>query len=93
MDAEPRKLRVESADLPSHAPDMNAAVFDAAHHFRGCIPGILEILRRQGLIETVHCLNPHETLSPGQGRRLIVAVSSPFEVSGLGLLGFERLDT
>jgi dihydrodipicolinate synthase/N-acetylneuraminate lyase len=50
--------------------DMNAAVFDAAHQFRGCIPGILEVLRRQGLVETAHCLNPHETLSPGQAEEL-----------------------
>ena len=50
--------------------DMNAAVFDAANHFHGCIPGILEILRRQGLIETAHCLNPAEVLSPGQAAEL-----------------------
>ncbi len=50
--------------------DMNAAVFDAAHRFHGCIPGILEVLRRQGLLETHLCLNPHETLSPGQGDEL-----------------------
>lgn len=46
--------------------DANAAFFDAAHNFAGCIPGIHEILRRQGLIEGVWCLDPHETLSPGQ---------------------------
>ena len=45
--------------------DMNAALFDAANKFHGCIPGILEVLRRQGLVESIHCLNPHETLSPG----------------------------
>ncbi|HTO02951.1 MAG TPA: dihydrodipicolinate synthase family protein [Opitutus sp.] len=50
--------------------DMNAALFDAAHHFHGCIPGILEVLRRQGLVETVYCLNPAETLSPGQAEEL-----------------------
>jgi hypothetical protein len=46
--------------------DANAAVFDAAHGFAGCIPGIHEILRRQGLLEGVWCLNPRERLSPGQ---------------------------
>jgi len=46
--------------------DMNAAIFDPAHQFAGCIPGILEVLRRQGLVPTSHCLNPRETLSPGQ---------------------------
>jgi dihydrodipicolinate synthase/N-acetylneuraminate lyase len=50
--------------------DMNAALFDAAHQFHGCIPGILEVLRRQGLVETNHCLNPAEVLSPGQAEEL-----------------------
>lgn len=50
--------------------DMNAALFDAANQFHGCIPGILEVLRRQGLVESVHCLNPHEVLSPGQADEL-----------------------
>jgi dihydrodipicolinate synthase/N-acetylneuraminate lyase len=46
--------------------DANAAVFDAANNFHGCIPGIHEILRRQGLLEGRWCLNPDEELSPGQ---------------------------
>jgi len=50
--------------------DMNAALFDAANRFHGCIPGILEVLRRQGLVESVHCLNPQEILSPGQADEL-----------------------
>ena len=50
--------------------DMNATLFDAANHFRGCIPGILEVLRRQGLVTSVHCLNPAEVLSPGQAEEL-----------------------
>lgn len=50
--------------------DMNAALFDAANRFHGCIPGILEVLRRQGLIETNFCLNPAEVLSPGQADEL-----------------------
>ena len=50
--------------------DMNAALFDAANRFHGCIPGILEVLRRQGLVATVHCLNPQEVLSPGQAEEL-----------------------
>ncbi|MEI6105670.1 MAG: dihydrodipicolinate synthase family protein [Opitutae bacterium] len=50
--------------------DMNAALFDAANQFHGCIPGILEVLRRQGLVESVHCLNPKEVLSPGQADEL-----------------------
>jgi dihydrodipicolinate synthase/N-acetylneuraminate lyase len=46
--------------------DANAAVFDVANQFRGCIPGIHEVLRRQGLLEGHWCLNPKEELSPGQ---------------------------
>ncbi|MBS0664246.1 MAG: dihydrodipicolinate synthase family protein [Verrucomicrobia bacterium] len=50
--------------------DMNAALFDSANGFKGCIPGILEILRRHGLVPSIHCLNPHEVLSPGQADEL-----------------------
>jgi len=50
--------------------DMNAAVFDAANKFHGCIPGILEVLRRQGLAPSNCCLNPQEILSPGQAEEL-----------------------
>jgi dihydrodipicolinate synthase/N-acetylneuraminate lyase len=46
--------------------EANGAVFDAAHSFRGCIPGIHEVLRRQGLLDGIWCLDPNETLSPGQ---------------------------
>jgi hypothetical protein len=46
--------------------DVNAAVFDAANNFAGCIPGIHEILRRQGLLKGIWTLNEKETLSPGQ---------------------------
>ena len=46
--------------------DANAAAFDPQHQFAGCIPGIHELLRRQGLLEGRWCLNPKETLSPGQ---------------------------
>lgn len=50
--------------------DTNAAFFDPAHGFAGCIPGIHEVLRRQGLMKGVWCLNPHETLSPGQAEEI-----------------------
>jgi hypothetical protein len=46
--------------------DCNAAFFDAANYFAGCIPGLHEVLRRQGLLEGIWCLDPNETLSPGQ---------------------------
>ena len=50
--------------------DANAAVFDAANGFRGCIPGIMEILRRAGLSPSANCLDPNEQLSPGQSEEL-----------------------
>jgi len=46
--------------------DMNAAIFDPAHAFHGCIPGIHEVLRRQGILKGTWCLNPNEQLSAGQ---------------------------
>jgi hypothetical protein len=46
--------------------DANAAIFDAAHGYAGCVPGIHEVLRRQGLLDGTWCLNPDEMLSPGQ---------------------------
>ncbi len=50
--------------------DANAAVFDAVNGFAGCIPGIHEVLRRQGLLPGTWCLNPRETLSPGQAEEI-----------------------
>ncbi len=57
-----RQLLAIGSDLT----DANAALFDPAHQFAGCIPGIHEILRRQGLLAGRWCLDPHEELSPGQ---------------------------
>jgi hypothetical protein len=53
-------------ELGAALTDANAALFDPAHQFAGCIPGIHEILRRQGLLAGRWCLDPHEELSPGQ---------------------------
>jgi dihydrodipicolinate synthase/N-acetylneuraminate lyase len=52
--------------LDSVVTDCNSVIFDVANNFAGCIPGCHEILRRQGLMTSIHCLDPHETLSPGQ---------------------------
>jgi dihydrodipicolinate synthase/N-acetylneuraminate lyase len=46
--------------------DANAALFDAANDFKGCIAGIHEVLRRHGLLKGIWCLNPVEQLSSGQ---------------------------
>jgi dihydrodipicolinate synthase/N-acetylneuraminate lyase len=50
--------------------DINAAIFDPAHGFAGCIPGIHEVLRRQGLLASVACLDRHERLSRGQAEEI-----------------------
>ena len=50
--------------------DCNSAFFDVAHDFAGCIPGCHEVLRRQGLLEGIWCLDPKETLSPGQAEEI-----------------------
>ena len=50
--------------------DANAAFFDAANGFVGCIAGIHELLRRQGLLAGTWCLDPSEQLSPGQAEQI-----------------------
>ena len=52
--------------LGAELTDANAALFDPGHGFAGCIPGIHEVLRRQGLLAGRWCLDPHEELSTGQ---------------------------
>jgi dihydrodipicolinate synthase/N-acetylneuraminate lyase len=68
---------VESGAVPAELlrrqvelTDMNAAVFDAANGFAGCIAGVHEVLRRQGLFAGTWCLNPSEDLSPGQSEEI-----------------------
>jgi dihydrodipicolinate synthase/N-acetylneuraminate lyase len=52
--------------LAAQITDSNAAFFDVAHNFAGCITGLHEVLRRQGLLEGIWTLNKEEALSPGQ---------------------------
>jgi hypothetical protein len=61
--------------LGAQLTDANAALFDPSHQFAGCIPGIHEILRRQGLLAGRWCLDPHEELSPGQMEEIDRVVS------------------
>jgi hypothetical protein len=56
--------------LDSRVTDCNSAFFDVAQGFAGCIPGCHEVLRRQGLLQGIWCLDPDETLSPGQGAEI-----------------------
>ncbi|MGE3440974.1 MAG: dihydrodipicolinate synthase family protein [Blastocatellales bacterium] len=56
------ELLAKSAEVT----DSNAVLFDARNQFAGCIAGLHEILRRQGLLTGRWCLDPREDLSPGQ---------------------------
>jgi dihydrodipicolinate synthase/N-acetylneuraminate lyase len=56
--------------LAAQVTDCNAAIFDAAHQFAGVIPGVNEVLRRQGLMESALSLKAEETLSPGQAEEI-----------------------
>jgi hypothetical protein len=56
--------------LDAAVTDCNAAFFDVANDFAGCIAGCHEVLRRQGLLEGTWCLDPHEGLSPGQAEKI-----------------------
>jgi hypothetical protein len=60
------QISSEMLRLNIEVTDANAAFFDAANSFKGCIAGLHEVLRRQGLLEGIWCLDEHETLSPGQ---------------------------
>lgn len=61
-----KELSAEWLTRNIEVTEANAAFFDPANHFEGCIPGIHEVLRRQGLLQGRWCLNPKEELSPGQ---------------------------
>jgi dihydrodipicolinate synthase/N-acetylneuraminate lyase len=72
-----RRIAEQGGDVPAdmlrlnvELTDANAALFDAANGFAGCIAGIHEVLRRQGLLEGTWCLDPHEALSPGQAEEI-----------------------
>jgi hypothetical protein len=56
--------------LDAMVTDGNSVIFDVANGFAGCIPGCHEVLRRQGLLASAHCLDPHEVLSPGQAAEI-----------------------
>jgi hypothetical protein len=60
----------EWRDLAWKLTDANASIFDVANGYRGCIAGIHEVLRRQGLLEGIWCLDPEEGLSPGQSEEI-----------------------
>jgi hypothetical protein len=63
-------LPLDLLALDAQVTDCNSALFDVAHDFHGCIAGCHEILRRQGLLEGIWCLDPQEGLSEGQAAEL-----------------------
>ena len=68
--AEKGLLDAELLTLAAQITDANAAFFDTRNSFAGCIAGVHEVLRRQGLMKGIWCLNPEETLSPGQSEEI-----------------------
>lgn len=60
------EIRADLLTLGTQVTDSNAAFFDVAHRYAGCIAGLHEVLRRQGLLVGCWCLDPEEGLSPGQ---------------------------
>lgn len=65
-----RTVDIDWLRLGASLTDANGALFDVRHDFAGCIAGIHEILRRQGLIRGIWCLDPREGLSPGQSEEI-----------------------
>lgn len=59
-------LSAKLLSLDARITDCNSAFFDVANNYNGCIAGCHEVLRRQGLLEGIWCLDPSEKLSPGQ---------------------------
>ena len=60
----------ELLTLAAQVTDCNGAIFDAANQYAGALPGIHDVLRRQGLLENIGTLDPAETLSPGQSAEI-----------------------
>lgn len=83
-------ISTELLSLASDLVEVNAAVFDVLHGFAGCVPGINEVLRQQGLVSTTGCLGP-DVLSPGQSElihevrtRFPALLDEEFVAAGLG---------
>lgn len=64
------KVGADFLSLDARVTDSNAAFFDVANDFHGCIAGCHEVLRRQGLLKGTWCLDPKEGLSPGQAEEI-----------------------
>jgi dihydrodipicolinate synthase/N-acetylneuraminate lyase len=85
-------LEPELLALDAKVTDANGAFFDVANGFRGCIAGCHEVLRRQGLLAGVWCLDPSEGLSPGQAEEIarVMAAYPEFDDTPFVRAGLER---
>jgi Dihydrodipicolinate synthetase family len=73
--------------LDARVTDCNSAFFDVANNFHGCIAGCHEVLRRQGLLEGIWCLDPAEGLSPGQLQQIDRVCNEHADLSDDGFVG------
>ena len=64
------KIDAQLLTVAEHLTEANGAVFDVAHKFQGCIPGMHYVLMKQGLMRGLWCLNPNEVLSEGQAEEI-----------------------
>ena len=67
---ESESISPEILTLAAEVTDTNAVFFDTANNFKGCIAGLHEVLRRQGLLRGIWCLDPNETMSDGQAEEI-----------------------
>ena len=63
-------ISAEMLSLANAVTDSNAVLFDGANGFAGCIPGLHYVLKKQGLMKTLNCINPNEVLSCGQAEEI-----------------------
>jgi dihydrodipicolinate synthase/N-acetylneuraminate lyase len=86
------ELSTELLTLAQQITDSNAAFFDPKHQFAGCIAGLHEVLRRQGLLEGTWCLDEDETLSPGQSEEIDRVYKAYPHLSDDGFIAAHRDD-
>ena len=84
------RIDPELLTLDAAVTDMNGALFDVANGFAGCLPGVHEVLRRQGLLEGTWCLDPDETLSPGQREEIDRVIAAYPELTDDGFVALNR---
>ena len=65
-----KSISAETLSLANAVTDSNAVLFDGANDFAGCIPGLHYVLKKQGLMKSLNCINPDEVLSDGQAEEI-----------------------